>query len=832
MGNWISNYGLSFFLFLIAVWWTQSSAAQTEKKKVSAYRVAVSPQINGKLDDECWARAKPASDFIQVIPYNGKPATYNSFVRFVYDDFALYVGAELYDPHPDSILTELSQRDNINIADYFGVYIDCFHDNLTAFGFFVTSAGVQVDMKLTQGGGEDSGWDAVWQSEVVITDSGWIAEMKIPYSALRFPETGGQCWGLQIFRNIMRYRENTSWNFIDRSVDGINNQAGELYGIENIHPPLRLSFVPYVAGYLEKSPESKDWRYSLNYGLDLKYGISNSYTLDMTLIPDFGQVQSDDKVYNLTPFEIYYDERRPFFTEGTELFDKGNVFYSRRLGSEPSGYSSLNENLATNEIVKKNPAETPLINATKISGKNSKNLALGIFNGMTANTWAEISDTLNGSKRKIITEPFTNYNMFVLDKALKNTSFVSFFNTNVYQPRNRKSANVSGGEIRLVDKTNNYVFYSLGSMSQKYSTGSDPDFGYRYILVAGKISGNFIYVGNHDFATDRFDPNDMGYLERNNFIRDQLIVGYNIYKPVWKILDWFNEVEITYEQLTVPRKYSGWEISYETHANWKNHLTTWFDCAVFPATVHDYFEPRVRERYYRRPAYFYINTGFSPDYRHRFVVDTDVGIKYSGTYHQFNYWLSLEPRFRVNDKLMLILEMSGDADYDNIGYVENFGGSDSDSAIVFGSRDIFTFENTLEADYRFSNKSSVDFRLRHYLIALNYNRYYDLSDDGRLLFTPYDENQNLAVNIFNIDLVYTWNFAPGSEINIVWKNFIETKENALATDPVSEKIDDGYFNNLSRTLNSTATNSFSVKVLYYLDYQYLKRKKEKVPGLK
>lgn len=806
--------------------WLQS---QETKKIVAAERTANPPKIDGILNDDAWIKALPAKDFVQFVPYNGKAASFNSKVKFVYDDAALYVGAMLYDPNPDSILTELSQRDEINMSDYFGVYIDCFHDNLTAFGFFVTSAGVQVDMKFTQGGGEESSWDAVWQSGVNICDSGWVAEYKIPYSALRFPKTGEKIWGLQIFRNIMRYRENTTWNFIDRGVDGINNQAGELYGIEKINPPIRLSFVPYLAGYLEKSPESNNWGYSLNYGLDLKYGISDSYTLDMTLIPDFGQVQSDDKVYNLTPFEIYYDEKRPFFTEGTELFNKGGVFYTRRLGSSPSGYDSADENRVANEIVTKNPTETPLINATKISGKNSKNLAVGVFNGMTANTWATVQATGSGENRKILTEPFTNYNMVILDQGLKNNSFVSLFNTNVYKPYDHYSADVAGSEIRFADKSNKYVFYGLGSTSQKYKIRQVPEFGYRYILVAGKISGNFICVGNHDFISGSFDPNDMGYLERNNYISDELIIGYNIYKPVWKILDWFNQLEITYDQLNVPRKYSGWQINYETHATWKNHLTTWFDFAVFPATTHDYFEPRVKERYFRRPPYFHFNTGFSPDYRHRFVVDTDFGMKYCNAFDQFNYWIKTEPRFRVNNKLMLVLELMGDVDYRNAGYVLNYGGIYNDSVIIFGSRNILTFENTLEANYRFSNKSSIDFRLRHYLITLNYNDYYDLSMDGKLVNSLYSINKNLAVNIFNIDLVYTWNFAPGSEINVVWKNFIETENEALESSAINEKIEDSYFKNLERTLGSAATNSFSVKVLYYLDYQYLKRKKGKMP---
>ncbi|MEZ5197329.1 MAG: DUF5916 domain-containing protein [Bacteroidales bacterium] len=490
---------------------TSVFSQNVNKKSVSAIRIDIPPSIDAVLDDECWNNVPAATDFIQYVPFNGKPASYNSEVRFVYDDDALYVGAMLSDPHPDSILTELSERDDIGMADYFGIYLDCFNDYLTAFGFIVTSCGVQIDLKSTESYGEDKSWDAVWQSKVNIIDNGWVVEFKIPYSAIRFPKEDQQVWGLQIFRNIMRYRENTTWNLINREVDGLNNQAGKLTGIENIDPPLRLSLVPYVSGYIEKSPDTKSWGYSYNYGADIKYGINESWTLDMTLIPDFGQVQSDDEVYNLSPFEVYYDEKRPFFMEGTELFDKGDVFYSRRVGKTPSGYYNVKDSLQPQEKITDNPQESQLINATKITGKNNKKLAMGFFNGITANTWATATDTITGNTRRILTEPFTNYNMIVFDQALKNNSYVSLYNTNVYQPDHKRSANVSGTEFKLANKENKYAIRGNAAISQKYDISSHPEFGYRYGFSVGKISGNFTYEFEHDLMDDLYNPNDMGF---------------------------------------------------------------------------------------------------------------------------------------------------------------------------------------------------------------------------------------------------------------------------------------------------------------------------------
>lgn len=818
---------LVFCIGLASIYPTVLKSQDPIKKQVEAVRISFPPKIDAVLDDSAWINVPIATDFLQFSPENGKPASFNSEVKFVYDDRALYVGAILYDSLPDEIPRELSRRDDINIADHFGVYIDCFNDYLTAFGFIVTSSGVQMDLKSTENHGEDENWDAVWQSEVKIIDTGWVVEFKIPYSAIRFPKTDSQVWGLQIFRNMMRYRENTSWNLINREIDGLNNQAGELLGINNINPPLRLSFVPYVAGYIEKSPETPTWGYSYNYGLDVKLGLNESYTLDMTLIPDFGQVQSDDEIYNLSPFEVYYDERRPFFMEGTELFSKGDVFYSRRLGSTPTNYDSVEDSLGVNEEILENPQETQLINATKISGKSRKNLALGIFNGMTSNTWATLKDTVSGATRKVSTQPFTNYNMFVLDQALRNNSYVSFYNTNTYTPDSKYSANVTGSEIKLTNRTNKYAIFGRGIVSQKYDVLYKPEFGYTYGVSVGKISGNFTFELDHEVISDTYDPNDMGFLRHNNYISDEIEFSYNIYKPVGIILEWFNDLSFSYEQLFEPRTFTEFNINGSSYARFNNHLSTWFRFESVPVNSYDYFEPRVDGWYYTRPSSFKANLGLSPDYRKKFVVDLRGGIWTSHTYDQFSYWFNIEPRFRVNDKLMLIYEFEYDDSRNNIGYVDDSLTNNDEEIIIFGKRDIRTFVNTFDADYKFTNKSSLTFRLRHYWQTGFYSDYYNLQADGSIEENNYSINNDYGVNYFNIDMVYTWNFAPGSEINIVWKNAIYTFDEAEYNDNQFINIEDKYIDNFNYMINSPATNSFSIKVLYYLDYQYFKRKNTK-----
>ena len=242
-----------------------------QKKKITnAVRITKSPKIDGVLDDECWRNAIPAKDFIQHDPFNGKPPSWPSEIKIVYDDKAIYVGAMLYDDRPDSIMKQYTPRDEINISDFFGIYIDPFNTGLTAYGFFVTPVNVQIDMKAEENGREDENWNAVWKSATKIVDNGWIAEYRIPYSALRFPKTPVQTWGLNFFRKIERYRENTSWSFIDKEKQGWINQQGELHGIKDVEPPVRLSFTPYVSAYMENNPENDGWENFYRAGMDLK----------------------------------------------------------------------------------------------------------------------------------------------------------------------------------------------------------------------------------------------------------------------------------------------------------------------------------------------------------------------------------------------------------------------------------------------------------------------------------------------------------------------------------------------------------------------------------
>ncbi len=797
----------------IAILLSLPSFSIISRKTLQATRTADIPTIDGHLNDKAWINASVASNFVQVEPYNGAPASQKSEIKFIYDDEAIYIGAILYDTAPDSIISEFSKRDNMGISDNFGIHIDPFDDASTAYSFYVNPAGVQMDSKVGEDSRhEDKSWDAVWESYTRFANNGWIVEIRIPYSALRFPKKEVQFWGVNFFREIKRFREISSWNFVDKEIAGTKTQSGQLEGISNIIPPLRLSAVPYLSGYIENNGEKEGWGKTYGYGMDIKYGINESFTLDATLIPDFSQVQSDDKIVNLSPFETFYQERRPFFTEGTELFDKGDqIFYSRRVGTKPINYNKVNTEY---DKVLSNPETTQLINATKISGKTKSGLGIGIFNAMTSKTHAKVEDS-SGDEKKYLTQPFTNYNMVVLDQALKNNSFVSFYNTNVYRGRNEYMANVSGSEVRFVDKNNFYAISGRFNLSQKYYSDQDNEFGHSYDFNIGKISGKFKYAYSQSAISDTYDHNDMGYLAHNNNLNHQLSFDYNEYSPFWKVMNMSHSIDIEYSTLYKPRKFSSFDIKTSSRTTLRDFTSINIGTNFQPKGSEDHFEPRVDGWIYKRPASHHFNIFISPDYRRTYV--TDIKFQYTGTSEKGrnSVLFSLSQRIRLSDQFNMIIASEFKKDNKSYGYITDSLSLNNDHVIIFGQRDIQTITNTIESSYIFTNKASLSLRLRHYWIRATYNNYYNLNQDGSLAKNVYINDNDFNVSAFNIDMVYTWNFAPGSELLLVYKNAIYTNiDNSV----------NNFFDNLKYTFDSPMINSFSIKILYYIDYQSLKKR--------
>jgi len=828
-----SRTGRAMALFLILIFSAMDAAvsygatgARREKRSVTAVRATDRINIDGLLDEPDWSKPVPATDFIIYNPRNGVPSSYRTEVRVLYDDDALYIGAMMFDDQPDSIFTELGQRDKGDInADHFYIEISPFNDGLNGELFKVSASNVQIDNKLTttdSWGRNPDTWDAVWDSRTAITDKGWIAEIRIPYSALRFAKSTTQLWGINFWREVRRTRETSSWNFVTKEFGSTIAHLGELTGIRDVEPPLRLSFVPYVSGYIEHVSDQPGIGTSYNGGLDLKVGLSESFTLDATLIPDFGQVQSDDQVLNLTPYEVKYNEKRPFFMEGTELFNKGDMFYSRRIGGTPHLVRTVHEMTDEGETVTKNPAEVSLLNATKISGRTRGGLGIGIFNAVTNSMWATVENTVTGDTRHIMTEPLTNYNMLVLDQTLKNDSYVSLMNTNVIRAaekdENFHTANVTGFEA-LVKTDNRLWSASAGaSLSQKYYSAAETSLGHSLNFNAGKTGGRFRTDYNFSLLSDTYDPNDMGYLRNNNMTGHSLDFAYNTYEPFGNIMSTRNSIDLNYDQLFSPRAYTSASIDLGSMIILMNYWSVSLNAELTPWGENDYFEPRTRDMslYYHRPPAIKASFRGDTDKSKRIYAELQgVYFRARSDYDQHGYAWSFQPEFKASRRFSFDYAFGVEKMFNDIGYSR---ANQAEGIVVFGKRDIATVTNTLSGAFIFSASSYLTLRARHYWSRADYDgSYYGLQDDGGLhqfIIPGTPENDDVNSNYMNIDMGYTWRFAPGSELSLVWKNAIFSEGDVI----IRSAMD-----NFTDLLSMPQANSISLKILYYLDYQNFRK---------
>lgn len=793
---------LAFAIFTFIVY--SNIFSQNGKKVLNSYRTTSSTTIDGFFNETSWSNAETGSKFIQFEPVNGSQSKYSSEVKIMYNDYAIYIGAILHDIRPDSIMKQLSARDQIGQSDFFGITIAPFNDGLTGYTFIVTPANVQFDAR--QSDWEDTSWDAVWVSSTKITNTGWQVEIEIPYSELRFPKQKIQEWGINMVRNVQRTREKSFWNHVNNSIDGYLKQSGTLKGIKDIEPPIRLSFTPYLSGYLLNKSETPGIDYELRGGLDLKYGLNESYTLDMMLVPDFGQVESDDKVLNITAFETYYDEKRPFFTEGTELFDKGEIFYSRRIGSIKSDYSDSDFNLIENEEVISTPSETSLINATKISGKSTNGLSIGFLNAISTVAESTIKDTISEIKRKALLQPHTNYNVLVLDQSLKNNSYISLANTNYLQPKYNYQSNVAATDMRFETKNGNYAFEAIGGFSYINDTNSNDSSGYKYMIEFEKITGNFRFGIEQSLATKQYNQNDMGFLPKTDELETEIGFGYNIYKPFWRLLKSYNWVEYSHFTLFSQNKYAGSMISTNSFATFRNYLSVSIGMEFKPKQ-NDYYEARVEGRVLKIPGYAGFSTYISPDYRKKYVLDVEAGIYRSFEEDMHYIHGSLMPIIRFSDKFNLNMRVKVENEGNLLGFIEH---NDSQDSIYIGRRNSNTLTNSVNINYNFNADMAISLKARHYWRAIQYQQFYLLNTNGTLNnnIGAYNSS-NVNSNYFNIDLVYRWRFAPGSELSLVWKNSIDDSADEAITN---------YFTNVNNLLHFEKQNSISLRVLYYINY--------------
>lgn len=784
-------------------------------------------KIDGNLDEAEWSSVAFGSGFTQLDPNPGVPSDFHTEIRVLYDDNAIYIGATMYDDHPGGILKELSPRDQIANTDYFSVLIDTYKAGQTGFSFIVTPSGIQIDRRITNPDVVDATWDAVWISATTIHDKGWTVEIEIPYSALRFPPLAEQSWGINFGRYVRRVREESWWNAINPAISNTLFQTGRTTTIENVKPLPRISLIPFITSYIENnSADPNKWRKTLTGGMDLKLGIGDAFTLDMALIPDFGQVRFDDQILNLSPFEIRFEENRPFFTEGTELFNRAGLFYSRRMGDRPFYLHQWSQRYPQGNSIENVPLNSQLLNAVKFSGRTSSGLGIGVLNAIENRGYATINVSDNGQESVVI-HPLTNYNVSVLDQNLPYNSYVSLINTNVWREGDAYNANVTGTEFGLRTKNNKYLLSGNAAISQRHLEEA-AQIGYNWKLNWSKTRGNWQYTLTANEISPDFNPNDLGFNLIRNYRGTFGTLNYYKFIP-GSIFNRYNaSMTVAYERIIDPDAFHNFQIRYNSFFMTRKFFAFGINALAEPVITYDYFEPRDNFRsYLTYPKNGQIGGFISTDYRKKFAIDVSWNSRWFQDEDRQMHFFDITPRFRLNDHFFFTFKHTQQWLHKDVGYSSKNPTSVGFESlqppdILFSRRNQHIVTNTLSARYNFDALHNITLRTRHYFTSVDFIRFHILDDEGLLAATEYtgrNVNDELlhsqTVNLLTTDLVYTWRFAPGSDIILVWKHALNLSQNQL---------DVSYFDFLNNIFDYPQANSLSLRVVYYLDYGLVKRR--------
>ncbi|WP_019037578.1 DUF5916 domain-containing protein [Psychroflexus tropicus] len=760
----------------LLIFLTSLTVIAQDKKQYQITRQNESAKIDGELNDDVWQNLEVATNFTQFTPNLNLAATSDrkTEVKLYYNDKAVFVSARLYDD-PNKIMSQNTIRDEFGQTDYFTLVLNPNNDAQNDTQFIVFSSGTQADALSSPSIGQDFGWNAVWESAVQKTSFGWQLEMKIPYRTLRFPKTDIQTWGVQFRRYFRRERSEYAWNPIDRTKGYEGLYHGKLIGIQDLKPPLRLNLYPFTTGIVNTIGDETTTDFKL--GMDVKYGITDNLTLDATLIPDFSQARFDNVVLNLGPFEQTFAEQRQFFTEGVDLFTKGNLFFSRRVGSAPIGSVELEDD---EELIDR-PSEVELINAVKMSGRLKSGLGIGIFNAVTESTNATVLDTIQNEARSIEVEPLSNYNILVVDQQFNKNSSVSLINTNVTRSGSARDANVTGALFNLINDSNSYRLAGELKMSH-ISDIEDNSTGFSSALELAKISNQYQFSIGHSYADRKYDINDLGLLLRNNFNNFSANVSYRIFEPTDRFQNYNISFSSRYKQLASPNTYTGLELDASYRINSLKLDTYGFDIGIEPGRQFDYFEPRVDGQFFIYENFTNFGGFLSSNYNRTFAIDlrSNVNTFFEEGRDSYGYNFRIEPRVRFNDFFFMVYEFSLDKRINDRGFSNFLEGEP-----IFGERDRSIIVNSVSANYNFNPFHGLKLQLRHYWDTVLYDEFmYNLNDNGRLTEntnlpkSALPNNPDINFSTWNVDLNYSWQFAPGSFLTALYRNqlFSNTSE--------------------------------------------------------
>ena len=795
-------------------------AKGSEKKPVKIVTaVQVKPgeiRMDGKLDDPVWQRAPKADDFIQQQPNEGKPGSQKTTLQVAYDEHNLYVGMRAFDTAPDSIYAQLTRRDQISNGDWLGVAIDSYFDHRTAFGFFVNAAGVQMDQLLSNdGNNQDPNWNAVWLSRVSRDSLGWMAEFKIPFSQLRFVSGKDLVWGFQAVRYIYRNNEQDFWSPQPRDAAGFVSNFGELRGLKKLRAPRNLEFFPYAMTSRNFYPREPGNPFRpgqtevSNAGTEFRYGITSNVTLNATINPDFGQVEADPSELNLTAYETFFEEKRPFFVEGSDIFSiplgigdgemgSEKLFYSRRIGRSPHYYPSV----SGDSTYVKMPERTHILGAAKITGKTAKGWSLGVLEALTNQEKAEIQQ---GNRRyQEIVEPYTNYSVVRLKKDFRRgRTTVGLAGTNVFRTipnvhfnflakeataggidiNNRwghdaymfqfslYGSRVSGNKeaIQAIQKSSAHYFQRPDMKFTHYDPDRTSLSGLSALLFLGKIANGHWRGGFGGMTrTPGFEVNDLGYMREANYLSGFSWLGYQEYKP-GKIFRDYGMNSNIWASWYYGGDFVGYGLNLNGHFRLLNYWRGFLGInrqgqQLRTSTLRGGPAMLV-------PGGVSFWAGFMSDDRKPVALEFNL----QGSRNDQHFWQrSVSPgiRGRLRSNLNFSFSVNFSTGQNDFQYVTKI--ADSGSHYILAHLDQKLFSLTTRVNFALTPNLSIQFYGQPYITAGHYSHFREVVRPRAKHYTdrfaPYDFSGNPDFNFkqFRSNLVLRWEYHPGSTLFLVW----------------------------------------------------------------
>ncbi|RCK72859.1 MAG: hypothetical protein IGBAC_0351 [Ignavibacteriae bacterium] len=791
-------------------------------KNIVATKTESKIKIDGLLSEGDWNKAVPVSDFVQYDPVEGAPPTERTSVRILYNDYALYVGVICYDSEPSKIRQQLTRRDRSSEADRFSITIDSYNDGQTGFVFVGNVSGVQSDGVLYHDGiFYDIEWDAIWNYEATITTDGWSAEFEIPFSALRFQKQEDEyVWGINFRRYISRKKEIIEWVLIPRSETGSISKIGNLSGLKDISQSLHLSILPYALARTNFEQELKPYNFDKVFfkdiGVDIKYGLTSNFTLDAAINPDFGQVEVDQEVMNLTVFETHFPEKRPFFLEGGHIFKFGisadekdfKLFYTRRIGRKPR--FDLPDDVK--EILRY-PKNTTIIGAAKLTGKNKYGTDVGFISTITDEERLVYKDT-SDHKKYLLIEPMASYNVLRLSQEIGENSSVGFMGTGAFLKN--YSPSLAGG-FDWNFRISNYQYAVDGYIV--FSRQNDAFQRQTFDGTAGKIfigriaAKHWLFNTSYDFATKNFSIDELGYFSQPRehggttqiiYKEDQaenIFLRYNVLMQA--------DYRWNYQNLNTTKN-----IGMGSNFIFKNFWTLSL-FQINQLSVYNGSERGIID-IYKTPTVHSFQAIIQSDTRKIISVKShliyEIDKKQKKEYltsFDFTYkpttWIELTPMLtyakRWNEETGLLLGSR---------YVTSYDSITNRDFTVFGDRDLNYFDIAMRGIVTLSNKLSVQFFYQLMFYKWHYRNFKKLTnlDTFELIDFPF-YYQDLNFKIMNTNVVLRWEFLPGSTLFFVWTH-------------MKENINNLYFNKLNRDISEIfkiiPDNVFLIKLNYWLNF--------------